>query len=351
MRILFLIVCFICFSLFGYSQADINTNTNNDTILFPPDFFDQTEPLELTLEFDIKKFSSEKSDSVYLPANLSYFINEIEKIEKTARIKPRGEYRRNHCFFSPFWLNIKKTNLNNDYLSNVNKIKVVSHCRDSKTYSDFLIKEYLAYKIFNIITDYSFKVRLLKITYIDTGRKNKITTNWAFMIEPEDMLADRLKAYKLKIDKINYNQTDIMLTTVMSIFQYMIGNTDFSITGRHNVKLFTLKDFTKQSLIPVPYDFDYSGFVNTSYAKPRPSHGIKSVTERYFYGLCRTDDVYNIVLDIYREKKDDIFSFINTCEYLDKKTKRYVISYLEDFYKEIENPKFIQKHLRTTCAY
>ena len=349
MRILFLIVCFICFSLFGYSQADINTNTNNDTILFPPDFFDQTEPLELTLEFDIKKFSSEKSDSVYLQANLSYFINEIEKIEKTARIKPRGEYRRNHCFFSPFWLNIKKADLNNDYLSNVNKIKVVSHCRDSKTYSDFLIKEYLAYKIFNIITDYSFKVRLLKITYIDTGRKNKITTNWAFMIEPEDMLADRLKAYKLKIDKINYNQTDTMLTTVMSIFQYMIGNTDYSVAGRHNIKLLTLKDYTKPSLIPVPYDFDFSGLVNTHYARPQPSLGTESVTERYFYGMCRSDQLYNQVLNLFAEKKDEIFILIESFEHIDKKSRKYVLNYLEDFYIEIENPRFVKNHLRSTC--
>ena len=351
MRILFLIICFICFCQFGYSQTGIKTNVNNDTILFSNDFFDQNKALELNLEFDIKTFTAEKSDEVYLPAILTYYIDDTVEISRSVKIKARGKVRKDYCYFPPFFLNIKNTDLLDDSLLSVHKVKVVSHCKNSNLYNNYILKEYLIYKIFNIISDYSFKVRLINIKYIDTGRENKTYTYFAFMIEPEKSLAERLKAYPLKMDKINYNQADTLFTTVMSIFQYMIGNTDFSITGRHNVKLFTLKDFTRQSLIPVPYDFDYSGFVNTPYAKPRPSHGIKSVTERYFYGLCRTDDVYNIVLDIYREKKDDIFSFINTCEYLDKKTRRYVISYLEDFYKEIENPKFIQKHLRTTCAY
>jgi hypothetical protein len=246
-------------------------------------------------------------------------------------------------------LNIKETNLNDSYLSDVNKIKVVSHCKDSKTYSDYLIKEYLAYKILNNITDNSFKVRLLKVKYIDAGRKNKTSTNWAFMIEPEGLLAERLEAYPLKMDKVKYSQTDSILTTAMSIFQYMIGNTDYSVAGRHNVKLLTLKDFTKPALVPIPYDFDFSGLVNAYYARPSEKIGIKSVTERYYYGMCRSDQLYNQILDLFTEKRGEIFTLIESFEYIDKKTRKYVLNYLEDFYKEIENSKFIKNHIRTTC--
>ncbi len=349
MRCFFIIFCLLILFTEGYSQNDAGDNNLSDTILFPSNFFDIDEPLELTLRFDIKNLTKEKSDKDYLPAELFYFINDTLKIEKNIRIRARGKFRKKQCYFPPYWINVKKSNVNEDYISSVNKIKVVSHCKDSKTYNDYLLKEYIAYKLLNIITDYSFKVRLAKIKYIDTGRENKITKNWAFMIEPEDLLAKRLEAYPLKMDKISYRQCDPLKTTIMSIFQYMIGNTDYSVAGRHNVKLLTLKDYTKPELIVIPYDFDFSGIVNTIYAKPSEKIGIKSVTERYFYGMCRSDETYNEVLNLFREKENDIFSFIDSFEFIDKRMQKYVRSYIEEFYDEIEQTNFVKKNIRPSC--
>ena len=345
---LLFIFYFFTQSLILFAQKNDSVPVN-DSILFSLDFFDKEEVIEITLEFDIKKFTTEKSDEDYLPTILTYYINDTVEIRESVKIKARGEFRRDYCYFPPFMLNVKKTDLYDDVFSEAYKIKVVSHCKNSKAYSNCLIKEYFGYKIFNIITDYSFKVRFINVRYIDIGRKNKITTNWAFMIEPEAMLAERLEAYPLKMNKINYRQADTLTTTIMSIFQYMIGNTDYSITGRHNVKLLTLKDHTKPALIPIPYDFDYSGMVYSEYAEPQSNVGIESVTDRCFYGMCRTDDVYNYVLELYREKKDEIFLFVNSFEYVDNKTRKYVIKYLEEFYKEIDKPNFIKNRLRITC--
>lgn len=349
MRFKIFILFFLALFQLGYSQRNSEFSLNNDSVLFTPEFFDGTEPLEVTLEFDIKKYEKEKSDSEYIPAKLSYFMNDSIEIMKNVRIKARGEFRRDNCLFSPYWLNLKNSSITDDSFSNINKIKVVSHCKDTKAYTDNLIKEFLAYKIYNIITDFSFKVRLLKINYIDIGRKNKLTTQIAFLIEPEDMLAERLEAYSLSLDKINYGQTDSTITTVMSMFQYLIGNTDYSVTGRHNVKILTLKDFTKPGLIPIPYDFDFSGLVNAHYARPQTSLEIKSVTTRYFYGMCRSDHMYNQVLSLFKEKEDEVFALLETFEPIDKKTRRYAINYIEEFYKEIENPRFIKNKLRSTC--
>ena len=340
--------CFFIHNFFLFAQEKDSIPLHNP-VLFSSDFFDKETPLELTFEFDIKKFTTEKSDKDYLPTILSYYIDDTVEIRKSVKIRARGELRKRYCSFPPFLLNIKKTDLYDDHFSEAYKIKVVSHCKKSKAYSSYLIKEYLGYKIFNIITDYSFKVRFINVRYIDSGRKNKITTNWAFMIEPEVMLAERLEAYPLKMNKINYRQADTLTTTIMSIFQYMIGNTDYSIAGRHNVKLLTLKDHAKPALIPIPYDFDYSGMVYADYAIANYKINIQDVNERYFYGMCRTDDVYNTVLDLYQEKKDEIFLFVNSFEYLDKKTRKYVINYLEEFYKEIDNPNFIKNCLRPSC--
>lgn len=349
MRNLLIFIFVVCSTSFAFSLTKLKIDSINDTILFPPDFFDQTEPLDITLEFDIKKFMKEKSDAEYLPAKLSYFNNERKRIEEEVRIKARGEFRRNHCFFSPFWMNIKETNITEEYFYDINKIKVVTHCKDSKQYNNYLIKEYLAYKILNILTDYSFKVRLLNIKYIDTGRKNKVNNQMAFMIEPEELLAERLNCYPLKMDKVRYSHTDSFITTTMSIFQYMIGNTDYSVAGRHNVKLLVSKDHKKPWIIPIPYDFDFSGLVNAYYASPSDKIYIKNVTERYYIGLCRSDHLYNQVLDLFRDKKEEIFNLIQSFEYLDKKTRKYMLSYLHDFYEQIEYSGFIRNYLRVTC--
>jgi hypothetical protein len=336
-------------SLFSVTQNKLLYAQDTDSVLFTKDFFEEDIALDLTLKFDIKKFIDDKMDELYVPAYLSYKINDTIVINKQVRIKSRGVVRKDFCYFPPYFLNIKNTELPDNLLSNINKVKVVSHCKNSEVYNNYLLKEYLVYRIFNIITDYSFKVRLLNVKYIDTGRKDKAFTYRAFMIEPEELLAERLDALVLNMDNFRYSQTDSVITTVMSLFQYMIGNTDYSITGRHNLKLITLKDHTKQSIIPVPYDFDFSGFVNTHYAKPQSSIRIENVTDRYFYGMCRTDDVYLDAINIFQEKKEEIFSFILTCEYLDMKTIRQSVNYLEEFYKELEKPKFIENKLRITC--
>jgi len=349
MRILFFIVCLISFCQFGYSQADINTNINNDTILFPTDFFDQTEPLELTLEFDIKKFMYEKAKEEYLPAKLTYYANDSSEIEKNVRIKARGISRQKHCRLPPFWLNIKESNIIDDYISESKKIKVVTLCRSGNTYNKYLLNEYIIYRLYNIITDKSFNVRLLKINYIDTGKKNKENKSWAFMIEPEDLLAKRLNALPIKIDNLNYNHTDTLDADIMCFFQYMIGNTDFTVNGRHNVKLYKHKDHTKPLLIPIPYDFDFAGLVNADYANPAEILDLESVTERYFLGLCRSDDQYLNVINIFEAKKDEMYSFIDSFEYLEKRFRKSTLNYLDEFYKEMSKPNFIEKSLRTTC--
>ncbi len=321
-----------------------------DTVLFTNDFFDSDSVLQLTLKFDIKKFMNEKLDEEYLPATLSYFINDTVEIKKQVRIKSRGIVRKKICYFPPYYINIKNTGLQNNLFSDLNKVKVVSHCENTKTYSKYLLKEYLAYKIFNIITDYSFKVRLLNIKYIDEGRKDKTFNYNAFMIEPEELLAERLELYSLNIDRFTYSQTDSVITATMSLFQYMIGNIDFSINGRHNIKMLITKDYKDQKLIPIPYDFDYSGLVNAHYAIPDEKLNIVKVTERFYRGLCRSDYLYEAVLDIYREKKDEIYAFIESFKYMDQKTRKDVLNYLDEFYVEIDKPNFVTKKLRSTCG-
>lgn len=342
----FILLFFFSFSLYAQEES-----LEKKDVFITADFFDKEEILEFDLAFDIRTYSKEKSDSIYLPAVLSFYNQDSIKVSKDVKLRSRGIYRNNLCSFPPIMLNLKKANIREGVYEGEKKYKIVTHCKTTKVFERYIHSEYITYKLWSIISDYSFKVRLAKINYINTLAKNDTSTQWAFILEPEDALAERLDMYPLKRDNMRYSQADTLQTTIMSIFQFMIGNTDYSIGGRHNVKLLVSKDHTKPGFIPVPYDFDFSGMVNTYYARPNPDLPIKSVTHRIYYGMCRSDEVYNEVLALFLEKKEQMYNYVLTAEYLNKKTRKYIVSYLDEFYKLIGKKRFVELYIRTTCDH
>lgn len=338
---------FISFFLISVSQLSYSQE-KKDTTLFKADFFEKEDPINISLIFDVTELKRKKNDENYLPGTLVYFLSDSTKITKNVRIKARGNVRKRHCNLPPFWINVNDSSINREEIADAKKVKLVSDCNYSNIYDEFVLKEYLAYKIFNLITDKSFRVRLVNLKLINTSRKNKESTSLVFMIEPLELLANRLNSLPLKRDNFNFNQMDSLSVDMVSFFQYMIGNTDFAIHNRHNVKILISKNFKENRPFPIPYDFDYSGLVNTFYALPEEFFEISNVRERYYRGMCRSDDDYIELIDYFLEKEDEIINLISSFEYLEKKPKKDILEYIEQFYIELRDPDFIKK-IRTTC--
>jgi hypothetical protein len=342
-----LISCYVQGNIF--SQEADSGHFYSDTLSIQVDLFSLEEPMELTLKFDIKSYQRKKMKGEYMPVQLIYHVNDTLDINKKVRVKARGEFRREHCILPPFWLNIKKAKVGNKYLKGTKKIKIVTHCKDSKQYEQYVIKEYLAYKIYSEISPYSFRVRLIRMKYIDTGRKNKETSSWAFMIEPEDMMAERLGVTSIKSDAVSQRYTDTLMMDVVALYMYMIGNADYSVAGRHNLKLIRRKDPLKPLAVPVPYDFDYAGLVNAYYAIPGENLGLTSVTQRYYLGPCRGDQDYLAAIDQIQRNKGNILELVISSPYLDEKMRKEMINYLEDYFSDAENSEKLIKSIKSTC--
>lgn len=332
------------------AQEETDPYTVQDSIFIMNDFFDHDQPAEITLIFNVKKYQQNKYINKYIPAELIYYMGDslIEK-HNNLKIKARGTSRKEVCLFPPIRLKVSGKGIPTNLPPELKFVKIVTHCKGSKTNLNYMMKEFLTYKIYNIISPYSFHVRLLKMKYIDTGRKNKVTETWAFMLEPEAMLAGRMDMIPVKLDHLGFLHTDIIWASYMTMFQYMIGNTDFSLAGRHNIKLLKSNDPLSVSLIPVPYDFDYSGIVNASYAVPREELGLKSITERYFLGPCRSIDDYLAVINMLQAKKEEIYNLINSFEYLPESERKTVIKYLDGFYNNSYDSRYIEKYILSTC--
>lgn len=334
----------------AYSPAQEQAYDLQDSLSLDYDLFEVEEPAEVILKFDLKQFQRNKMKPAYLPAELEYVLNDSVSIKhEGVRLKARGNSRRELCYIPPIMINLKMADIQNENLKGYNKVKLVTNCNVLKKYDTYVFKEYLAYKIYQLISPNSFRVRLVKITYVDTGRKDKKTEAWSFLIEPEKMLADRLDMLAIKRDDISMRHTDTASMNLMSIFQYMIGNSDYSIAGRHNVKLMKSKDPFRQYLIPIPYDFDYSGIVNADYAVPGENLNISSVTERYFLGLCQSEEQYRKAIDAVHAQKDNIYALVNNFEYLPKAERESIIWYLDQFFRGSIEEGFVESSLRRTC--
>ena len=338
----------ILFTCTAVCQSDMN-DPPHDSLVLGSDFFDRDEPIDLNIEFDLKEFQRTRKDEEYQRAKLSYTNGEGRKETFDVRLRTRGIFRKSYCYLPPFWINIENSGIDTHELEDIKKMKVVTHCMKHKDFQDYVLKEYLVYKLYNIISPYSFKVRLLHLTYIDTGRNNKEMSGWAFVIEPIELLARRLDARIVENEELAMARMNAGLMDRLALFYYMIGNTDFSVTGLHNMKIIMLNQPGPTGYVPIPYDFDYTGFVNTVYARPAENVPIEKVTERYYLGPCRPDAAYKQAIGEFREHSKEIHELLQSFELMSIDQKIDMLRFIEDFHTEIADEDFINVHIRPTC--
>ncbi|MES1198181.1 MAG: hypothetical protein ABUL41_02785 [Chitinophagaceae bacterium] len=298
-------------------------------------FFADDKLIEMTLSTDIKKLQSEKKLNVYQPANVSLAFPDSTKVTEDIRLYARGHFRRDFCTIPPIMLNFH--NPTSPFLNPLGKIKLVIGCGTSSEDEQLIFKEYLIYKIYNLLEEKSFRARLIKVNYRDTRGKIKPFSQFAFMIEDDDDMAARNNCVKKEEKTVLTENTERSLMTKVAVFEYFISNTDWSVPNNHNIKLIYSK--TNEQALPfsVPYDFDHSGLVNADYAMPSEIIGTEKVTERVYRGWPRTMEELEVTFDIFRKQKENIYSLINNFALLKEKTRKGMISYLEDFYKTINS--------------
>jgi len=305
--------------------------------------FQSEELLHLVLQADFDKVFSVTDDSTYFPAMISITDNDGHDRNIEIKIRTRGKTRRqkDFCKFAPLRLNFPKKEVKNTPFEGQNVIKLVTHCNKSDQYEQNTMIEYLIYKAFNVLTDSSFKVRPAMITYIYSDKKSDTVSKFAFFIEREKLLADRLNGTEIKSEKIHPDRLDPLQTCLVDMFQYMIGNTDYSIYELHNTVLIT--DSTAPSkALAIPYDFDWSGLVSANYAEPNPLMGTEKVTERVYRGLKKEPEIVFHVIDKFNAKKMEIYRLFENFELLDRDRKKRAISYLDDFYYIINNDRSVK---------
>jgi len=298
------------------------------------------KPVEVTLTTDIRKLRNDKKTPSWQPANIIMQFSDTSIISEEIRVMPRGIFRKNNCDMASLMLNFK--NPSSPQLSPLKKLKLVGDCKNGSSYDELVLKEYMVYKIQNILSNMSFRVRLLHITYKDLKQKVKSFTQYAFLMEEMRDLAARNNCIEIKGKDVFTEATNRDQMTFVNLFQYMIGNTDWSVWKYHNIKLMVPKNDTLAKPYAVPYDYDFCGLVDASYAVPAPELGIESVEERLYRGFSRSYNELQAVIDVFQEKKESIMYYINHFELCSTRCRKSMISYLDEFYKTVANKKNVE---------
>lgn len=298
------------------------------------DFISREEVGEIEILIDLDTLLSDIRRTDYVKATFKMENEKGDDLEIPVKVRPRGKFRRMKCNFPPLKLKFKKDDLAERGMNKYNEFKLVTHClKDEQQAKEMILKEFLAYKIFNELTPYSFNVQLVRITYRHNGKSRKIK-QWGILIEDQESLADRngakvVSRIGIPLDSLHKNQEKLA-----SLFQYMIGNCDWSYFLARNMEFIQLDD---NRILPVPYDFDYCGFVNAPYSAPNAQIGQKSVKDRVYLGNSDShEEIYGMV-SYFKTKEKDVLSIVDNCKKLPGDVRSELKSYLEDFFKLLDD--------------
>ena len=308
--------------------------------------FQNQLPLSIQLKFSIKNIKKNTNDSTYIKSTLFYENGTVEWDSIRIKLRARGSYRRENCYFVPLKLKLKKSTTKGTLFEGNKKLKVVLPCLIEKYNDDYIVKEYMAYKLYEIISPYHFKTRLANVDLIEEkGKRKRKHELKGILIEDIDKVAERFngKEFDKAIHPMNL---DTITAIQISFFQYLIGNTDFSLKYQHNEKLL----FTDNKFISIPYDFDMSGLVNSSYAVVSNIQNIPltitEVTQRLYKGYKRDELLLQEVRDEYIGYKTQIFIAIDNLKefFYDPNQFFEAKKFIVEFYKILENDKKFEKY-------
>ena len=340
-----LFVLMLLFPGFVFSQEE-STGEDLEFTLFKN--LQRDTILKLSLETDLKTMVRKKYDEQWQETKIKFNGPNSEALEWEAKLRTRGNVRKRVCYYPPIKIKLKKKwLLSKEMNPGFNDLKIVVGCKKGSLYSNLILKEYLVYKLYEELTDYSFKTQLAEIEFIDSHEKWKPYTTYAFLIENEDEMARRLNGKcarpKRLLSKYFYaDQLD-----KMTLFEFMIGNTDWSAHTSHNVRILKSQDYPLP--LPIAYDFDYAGLVNAPYAVHGDGISLDNITDRLYLGICRKPGELEKQIPLFQEKKEAFYRIVNNFHYLPEKERKSMIHYLDEFYAVIGSSKSFKRNILDVC--
>jgi len=315
---------------------------------FGSPLFDDISILEVTLSGPLSTLIKQKRNREEYPFTLT-----IDGATVDVAVRIRGNSRVVVCRLPPLRLNFTASGPDGTPFAGEDKLKLVTHCRNGNERSqDSVLNEFTAYRFFNQISDRSYRVRLLRIRYEDTDGKQRklVEPHYGFLIESDEALARRLGGTIVNVESILFSNLDMPQTARLNVFQYLIGNNDWSFvtadsddTCCHNIDLLDVDG----TLVPIPYDFDLAALTQAKY---RNSGKLNQSTSRRYSGYCRTTvEFLDQAIDHIQQLKDDILTTALHIPALDNDTREHRATFTAAYFEEAAEKAALLAKFERNC--
>ena len=313
----------------------------------PAPLFMESKPFEFTLTGPYSKIKREKTGpATYFPGTLTY-KGDSGEVRVPARLRARGIWRRKNCEIPPILINFQKDSTKKTEFAKLDRARLTFPCRHNEAHEQYVLQEFNLYRAQRVLTPYSFDVRLAKITYVDSEKKDTVGTFWSFLSEQDDIFAERNGAELITQQGASPADLEPYESAFFGVFQYFVANSDYSIRALHNVVLVSKNN----EYIPVARDYDFGGAVNARYAKPPEQLKLRGVTERIMRGYCSAPEEYEKVFKLFRDKKDAIYGLYSDslAAALKPDVVKATLKYFDEFYRTINDPRSAQRDIVKAC--
>ena len=312
-----------------------------------PTLFQSDEILDITLKCDMKALMKDRGDDPQYHESTITIKHGTTEETLPVRIKARGNFRKmsSNCKYPPIFLNFKKDKVPKESVFyGQDKSKLVIPCRGD----NYIVNEYLVYKLYNLFTPKSFNARLVRLTFYDEVKDKTSDPYFSFVIEEEEQMATRNRSISVERNGVKPKFTSREDFLTMAVFQFLIGNTDWSIQYQQNIKF--LSDTLYPAIVTVPYDFDHAGIVRAPYARPAPELKLPTTQHRRYRGYCIENmEEYAPVFAKFNAFKEDIYAIYEKNPFINDNYRKQTIKFLDDFYEIINDPKKAEREFTYPC--
>ena len=337
------IILFICISIPSPAQE------KEDKL------FKDNQPLDIALKVSIKEVKDNTGDTIYIGNQLNYRNSKGTFDSVKAELKARGKFRLKECYFPPLRIKLQKADIQGTVFEGNKSLKLVMPCKTNSESNNLVVREFLCYKLYEVITPYCLKTRLVNLDFTEEQKKKEKNFQLkGILLEDVDKAAKRFHG---KIASENMRALPSILQDTadlrVSLFQYMISNTDWSSMYQHNIRL--LQRGANDPFVPITFDFDMSGLVDAPYSVvSETSEGEigdqQTVRDRLYRGWCRDDGVTQFVRNEFISKQDKMLASIDAFkDQLPAKDIESIKKYLNDFFKTLKSDDAFRKLIASQC--
>jgi hypothetical protein len=320
----------------------------------PTPLFARHEALHLTIRGPIATLARGPATSE-TPVAGSLILHGPAPETLAVALSPRGITRRKKevCKFPPLRVEFAQKPPATSLFKGQKGLKLVTHCRAPERFQQHLLLEFAAYRLYNQLTPASFNVRLAMINYVDEAGR-PITSRYGFFIEDADDMARRNGLHELEdVNRVPVDHLRATDAARFAVFQHMIGNLDWSMRAGppgdgccHNARLVGAKGATT-GLVPVPYDFDFSGMVDAPYAVPPADYRLANVRVRRYRGYCGHNVQAKATAADLLLRRGPLLAVLDATPQVDPKAREKAAAYLGSFFDQIASGDGAAKLVQT----